>query len=168
MIKIWENKKYSILKKFLNFGSIAVFLIIFVIPMIVGACGGAGEQPCPGTPSSGMGTPSSNMGTPSSGMGTPPSGVEINTKINNPLGSDLDTIPKFIQALIKVVLYVGVPIVALAIIYTGFLFVSAQGNSEKITKAKKALTYTLIGAALLLGAFVIANALVSTFKEISG
>lgn len=92
--------------------------------------------------------------------------TNISTKINNPLGSELDTIPKFIKAIVEIVIYIGVPIIALAIIYTGFLFVAAQGNSEKITKAKKALMYVLIGAALLLGAFVIANAIQTTVDEI--
>lgn len=91
--------------------------------------------------------------------------TEVKTSIENPL-PNIDTVPKFITALIKVVLYVGVPIVALAIIYTGFLFVSAQGKPEKLTTAKKALVYTLIGAALLLGAFIIANAIVSTVNDI--
>ena len=61
---------------------------------------------------------------------------------------------------------IGVPIIALAIIYAGFLFVTAQGNSEKLTKAKKTLLYTLIGAALLLGAVVIAEAIKGTVNDI--
>ena len=61
---------------------------------------------------------------------------------------------------------VGIPIVALAIIYTGFLFVQARGNSEELTKAKKVLMYTLIGGALLLGAFVIAKAIGATVDDI--
>lgn len=92
--------------------------------------------------------------------------VKIETKIENPLRSDIDTIPKFIEAVINIVLVVGVPIVVLAVIYTGFLFVSAQGKPEEIIKAKKALIYTLIGAALLLGAFVLANAIQSTVHQI--
>ena len=36
------------------------------------------------------------------------------------------------------------------------MFVFARGNSEKITKAKDALIYTVIGAAILLGAWAIA------------
>jgi len=56
--------------------------------------------------------------------------------------------------------------VAIAIIYSGFLFVTAQGNSEKLTKAKKALLYTIIGAALLLGSYVIATAIGKTVDEI--
>jgi len=90
----------------------------------------------------------------------------VTTTISNPLGDKITDIPSFIKAAITVVLTVGIPIIALAIIYTGFLFVEAQGNPEKLTKAKKALLYTLIGAALLLGAFVIANAIGETVDEI--
>lgn len=93
-------------------------------------------------------------------------GTEVTTKINNPLGDNIDTIPKFIEEVINIVLIVGVPIVVLAIIYVGFLFVKAQGKPEEITKAKKAFVYTLVGAALLLGAFVIANAIGKTVDEI--
>ena len=52
--------------------------------------------------------------------------------------------------------------VALAIIYSGFLFVAARGNSEKLTKAKDTLLYTIIGAAILLGAWAIATMISST------
>lgn len=92
--------------------------------------------------------------------------TNINVKIENPLGPNLTDIPSFIEALINIVLYIGIPIIALAIIYTGFLFVQARGNSEELTKAKKALMYTLIGGAILLGAFVIANAIGTTVDEI--
>ena len=88
------------------------------------------------------------------------------TGISNPLGSKLNTIPDFIKAILNIVLVIGVPIITLAIIYAGFLFVTAQGNSEKLGAAKTTLLYTLIGAALLLGAFVIANAIKGTVEEI--
>lgn len=92
-------------------------------------------------------------------------GTKATMTIKNPLNG-IDDIPSFIKKLIEIVLYIGVPIVALAIIYTGFLFVQAQGSPEKITKAKSALLYTLIGAALLLGAFVIAQAIKGTVDQL--
>jgi hypothetical protein len=99
---------------------------------------------------------------------TPPASTGgISAKIKNPLGSKFPDIPSFIGALLKLVLVVGVPLVALAIIYCGFLFVKALGNPEEITKAKKALMYTLIGAVLLLGAFVLAEAIAGTIKDIT-
>ncbi len=80
--------------------------------------------------------------------------------ICNPISSN--SIPVFIQTFLTGALKVGIPIVALAIIYCGFLFVFARGNSEKLTKAKDALLWTLIGAAVLLGAWAIATMISST------
>jgi hypothetical protein len=92
--------------------------------------------------------------------------ITVTTSINNPLGEKLTDIPSFIKKAIEIVLTVGVPVLVLAIIYTGFLFVQAQGNSTKLKDAKNALTNTLIGGALLLGAFVIAEAIGTTVEEI--
>jgi len=101
------------------------------------------------------------------GTETGGAGINIKTNINNPLGQGrLETIPEFINEIIKIVLTVGVPIVALAIIYTGFLFVKAQGNPDELVKAKKAFVFTIVGAAILLGAFVIANAIDKTVDDI--
>jgi hypothetical protein len=150
-MKILKNKKYNILSSILKYSFVVVFAVMVAMPTIVFGLDGTG-------PSEGA----------SSSEGTGPSdGTGINTKILNPLGvNGPQTIPDFIKKLVEIVLYVGIPIIALAIIYTGFLFVQAQGNSEELTKAKKALMYTLIGGALLLGAFVIAQAIGSTVDEI--
>ena len=67
--------------------------------------------------------------------------------IVNPLGTQ-NTLPVLIQNVLNEVITIGIPIVALAIIYCGFLFVFARGNSEKLTSAKQSLLYTLIGAAI--------------------
>ena len=82
--------------------------------------------------------------------------------INNPLGNNINSIPSFVQTLLGGILQIGIPIVALAIIYSGFLFVFARGNSEKLSKAKDALLYTLIGAAILLGSWAIAQMISAT------
>lgn len=93
---------------------------------------------------------------------------KIDTGIDNPLeNSGIEDIPSFLVAIITIVLYIGVPIITLAIIYSGFLFVQAQGNAEKITKAKQAFIYTLIGAAILLGSFVITKAIQGTVGDIN-
>jgi len=84
-------------------------------------------------------------------------------KIVNPLaGNGIDSVQGLIQKILEGALKIGIPIVALAIIYCGFLFVFARGNSEKLTKARDALLYTLIGAAILLGAWSIAKLISAT------
>ena len=95
-----------------------------------------------------------------------PNGLNLNFKIENPLNTKITTFSDFVETILNIVLTVGVPIVALAIIYCGFLFVKAQGKSEEIKKAKAALMYTIIGAALLLGAWVLAKAIGATVKDI--
>jgi len=62
----------------------------------------------------------------------------------------------FVKTILEGVIKIGIPVIALALVYTGFLFVAARGNEEKLTKAKKSLLYTVIGAAILLGSWAIA------------
>ncbi len=81
--------------------------------------------------------------------------------INNPLGST-NSLPALIQIILNGALTIGLPVVSLAVIYCGFLFVAARGNPEKLTKAKDALLWTLIGAAVLLGAWAIATMISAT------
>jgi hypothetical protein len=87
--------------------------------------------------------------------------INSNIQIVNPLGST-STINDLIRVLLQGVIKIGIPIITLAIIYSGFLFVSAQGNSEKLGEAKRALIYTLIGAAILLGSWAIAQLITNT------
>ncbi len=88
----------------------------------------------------------------------PPSDIG---KIVNPIPT-INSIPKLIQTILEGALKIGIPIVALAIIYCGFLFVAARGKPEAITKAKDALLWTIIGAAILLGSWAIAKMISAT------
>lgn len=91
--------------------------------------------------------------------------------LKNPLAPGLDTFPKIFAAVVNnIVLPIAVPFIAIMIIYSGFLFVSARkkGSTDDLKKAKETLQYTLIGAGLILGAFVIANALQATLGELLG
>jgi hypothetical protein len=81
--------------------------------------------------------------------------------ICNPV-PNITSIPGLIQTILTGVLQIGIPIVALAIIYCGFLFVKARGNPSELTKAKDALLYTVIGAAILLASWSIAQMISST------
>jgi len=85
-------------------------------------------------------------------------------KICNPI--NISTLNGLIKTILEGVVKIGIPIIALAIIYSGFLFVSARGNSEKITKAKDALLYTLIGAAVILGSWAIAQLISDTVLQL--
>ncbi len=79
-------------------------------------------------------------------------------QLKNPLRS-ATTFGAVIEKLAQAITYVGIPIAAIFIIYSGFLFVSARGNEEQIKKAKTTFFYTIIGTLLIVGAWAIARAL---------
>jgi len=82
-------------------------------------------------------------------------------KLVNPIPK-ITSIPGLIHTILVAAIKICIPIIALAIIYCGFLFVEARGNSEKIEKAKDALLYTVIGSAILLGSWAIAQLISET------
>jgi hypothetical protein len=107
--------------------------------------------------------PDQNNGSTGSGAGGGSS--SINVTIENPLDGTVSSIPDFIEKILDIVITIGVPIVALAIIYSGFLFVAAQGKPEGLQKARQAFTFTIIGAVLILAAWLIAQAIGETVNE---
>lgn len=85
--------------------------------------------------------------------------------IANPLG-DTMTLEELLAKILTFVFNIGVPIIILAIIWSGFLFVTARGNTEKLKKAKTAITWTMIGAALIIGARVLAEIIKNTIESL--
>lgn len=75
----------------------------------------------------------------------------------NPIQSQNFT--DLITRIAGIVAGLGIPVVAVMLVYAGFLFVSARGNEERLAGAKQMFYWVVIGAALVLGAFVIAVAL---------
>lgn len=118
-----------------------------------------------------------NLELPPAGTTTTASGAEV--EVNDGLGwnflknpfKTLDSFPKIIKAVVNnIVLPIMIPFIALMLIYSGYLFVRARegGEVDGLKKAKQTLLYTLIGATLVLGAFVIANALQGTLNSLVG
>ncbi|MCX6757578.1 MAG: pilin [Candidatus Nomurabacteria bacterium] len=89
----------------------------------------------------------------------PPANCEPG-KVCNPISTS--TLDAFLRTILVGVIKIGIPVIVLAIVYSGFLFVSASGNSEKLKKAKDAFMYTIIGAAILLGAWALAQVISET------
>lgn len=101
------------------------------------------------------------------GEGQPSSSLKI--KINNPFncGSTNCTLVDLLNAIIdKILIPVGAVIAVLMIMYAGFLFVTANGNEKQIEDAKQALLYACIGAAILLGAKILATAIKATIDQL--
>jgi len=85
-------------------------------------------------------------------------------KFENPLA--VGSIGQFFEAVLNIVIIVAFPVVVLAIIYGGFMLVSARGNEEKLTKGKQALIWAIIGGLIVLGAKVLVTAISGTVDQL--
>ena len=89
-------------------------------------------------------------------------------QITNPLSSSIPTtLTGVITAiLVNIIEPLAAVAVVVMIIYSGFKYLTAQGNATKIKEAKQGLLYVLIGAGILLGAAAIAAAVQGTFNQL--
>ncbi len=78
----------------------------------------------------------------------------------------IKTVPELLLALVDLVFLIAVPLIVICIIYSGFLFVTAGDNESQIGKARTVFLWTLIGAAVLLGAKAIAMAIQNTIDSL--
>lgn len=90
--------------------------------------------------------------------------AEAQSQLQNP--TSVDGIADFVALVLKVMVMVALPVISFFIVYSGFLFISAQGNPEGLSKAKTNLMYVIIGAALILGAWVIATMIGGTVSQV--
>ena len=87
--------------------------------------------------------------------------------IENPLGGSVNDINSLVVELLKLAAQIGAIVCVFFIIYAGFLFVKAQGAEAEITKAKSVLLWSVIGAAVLLGASAIAEMIKGTVEGVT-
>ena len=83
------------------------------------------------------------------------------TLFQNPI-SGIKNIYALIYAILDFVAKAGSIVVIVMIIYSGFLFVKAQGNESEISKAKETFFWSVIGAIILLGAKALALVVCNT------
>jgi len=147
-----QGMNSSSFKKFLIYSFLPT---VFLFPVLfVSAQSGAGGTGNPG----GVG-----------GTGNPPQQVNYRIQIPNPLKNNTNDIPALIELIIKdVVVPIGATVVVVMIIYSGFLYVTAQGKPDKIKTAHQAILYAVIGAAVLLGARVLATVIRGTVTQLGG
>jgi hypothetical protein len=83
-----------------------------------------------------------------------------------PITPNIHSLPEFIMTVLKIVVQIGIPVAAFFIIWSGFLFVTAQGNESQLTKAKSAFVWAVVGTGVLLGAWLLATAIQGTIAQI--
>lgn len=91
-------------------------------------------------------------------------GGAVDRIIDNPLKAE--SITELLALVLDIVVQVGLVVVVFFVIFAGFQFVTAQGDTGKITKAREALVATLIGSAIILGCYAIASALKNTVEQL--
>ena len=85
--------------------------------------------------------------------------------VQNPLGG-INSVCGLIKAILGAVIQIGIPIAVLFIVFAGFKFVLARGNSAKLQEARNNLMYTLIGIGIFLGAWLIATVIANTVNSL--
>ena len=106
----------------------------------------------------------SGVGTVGGAQGTP---FQAAPQFANPLKDEYNTFPKFVAGVTKAAVDILMPFVVLAFIWSGFLFVRAQGNETELEKAKSAIKWSVIGAFILLGAWGFAQIIGTTVSTIT-
>lgn len=100
------------------------------------------------------------------GPSNPTGSLGIKFEIKNPFRVKGD-LYDFVKAIVdNIILPIGGVLCVLAFIYAGFLYVTAGGDTAQIKTAHNALLYASIGTAILLGAWVITEAIRATLNQI--
>ncbi|QQR65381.1 hypothetical protein IPH92_02270 [Candidatus Kaiserbacteria bacterium] len=84
--------------------------------------------------------------------------------LTNPLSSK--TIPEFLLKIIDILLVFALPLIILYIMYAGYLFVTAQGNPGKVTEARTALLWAVVGGVIVLAAKIIVDVIQQTARAL--
>lgn len=89
-------------------------------------------------------------------------GVSFTNPINK------GSIQEILTAVLDFLTAIGAIMAVLFTVYAGFLFVTARGSESQLQKAKQTLFWTLVGAVIVLGAFVLAEVIETTANQIKG
>lgn len=92
----------------------------------------------------------------------------VEAEFANPLKSEYSTVSRFIAGALRAMVVVALPVLALFIVFSGFKFIAAQGNPQKLGEAKMNFVYVILGALLILGAWIIATLIGGTVSQLTG
>ena len=96
---------------------------------------------------------------PSVVLAADPTSTDTTVNLVNPLGTN--DVRVIIGTIIKAALGLSGSIALLMFIYGGFMWLTSQGNTEKIEKGKQVLIWATIGLAVIFFAYTIVNAVIN-------
>jgi len=73
-----------------------------------------------------------------------------------------DNVQDALILVIDILLTFALPLIVLYIMYAGYLYVTAQGNPAKVTEARTALLWAVVGGVIVLAAKIIISVIQST------
>lgn len=83
--------------------------------------------------------------------------------LQNPLR--VSSLEDLLVALLNIVVVIATPIIIFFIIYSGFMYVTAKGDTGKLTTAKDSLMYAIIGGVIIIGAVAIGEIIGNLVKS---
>ena len=160
-------------------GSFVVFSILLVGSGVAFAAvsqGGTFDSPvggtCGATPDCAAGLSCGSSGVCVSGSGGSTAAQSggstaplASGQLQNPIR--YDTFSEFVAAVLEIAVEILMPFVVLAFIWSGFLFVRAQGAPAELEKAKQAIYWSIIGAFILMGAWGFAQIISTTVSTLT-
>jgi len=92
----------------------------------------------------------------------PPGSICPEGELCNPLGNK--GVTEILDDIVDFLLAVAIPLTVIVTVWAGFLFMTAGGSEDKVRTAKRAITYVVIGAAILILSKGITSVLISFFS----
>jgi len=141
------------MKYFKNF-SVVVALLFFGLTLAP-ALAGADVAPT---------NPGANFAPANPGANAAPANSGNNSlfQLQNPLGNGTNSFCQLIKTLLNVIILLGIPVATFFVVYAGFKLVLARGRPGELEKAKMNLYWTIIGIAIFLGAWLLAQVISNT------
>lgn len=87
-------------------------------------------------------------------------------RLESPLNSNISTIPQFIEGFLRAIVIIALPLITIFVVYAGFMFIKARGKPGDISKAKENFTWVIIGAILILSAWILATLIGGTVSQL--
>lgn len=89
------------------------------------------------------------------------------TTIGGSLGGVQSDLPTLVGAIINVLLGVLGIVFVVLVVYAGFLYLTSQGESKNVDKAKKLLTQSVIGLVIIVAAYAISSYVINALVTAS-
>ena len=77
----------------------------------------------------------------------------------------ITSVPCFIKSVLDIFIKLGIAAASFFLIWAGFLFLQAQGDPAKLTTAKRALLWAVIGTAVVFGSWLLSSVIRVTIWE---